>query len=249
MARDQLRFIRRHQAVRLQIVPVEAEPGGFREPQHGLQITQPPWAFFDVRFEIQRDIVVPRMARALLIDLRVEKFRNRARFFQRRDELFNQRLIAPYTTCFEKAGRDGDIFFRFLDTFSNGAHRNAGLESRVPQQADESFHHTGWRVGPGGVGIGQHHDNIHVGGREQEASSIAANRHDCRIRRHADIVGNAHDRVIDDGCMLLKIVIGSCAPMIGNFQRGALASQPIADMFGVGDAGGDVSGGFCGHAN
>ena len=82
MAADQLQFIGRDQACRLQRLPVVAQIGRSCQPQHRLQVAQAAGAFFDIRLEIQCDIVVARVAAFLFIDFSGEKSADRARLFQ-----------------------------------------------------------------------------------------------------------------------------------------------------------------------
>ena len=137
---DHLQFVRGDQPVRLQRLPVVAQIGRSCQPQHCLKIAQTAGTFLDVRFKIQGDVVVTRVAAFLLVDFSGEKSADLTRFFERTLEFFHQQKVTPDAAHFQQSRIDGDIFRRLFNAFRQRPHRDARLQADIPKQADKNFH-------------------------------------------------------------------------------------------------------------
>ena len=97
-------------------------------------------------------------------------------------ELGEQRLITQNVAGIDQGGADGDVAPRKLERLFNRAGGMADLEAEVPQEVEQVFYHA---LSPGRLLVGQHEQQIEVGGGCEQAPAEASGGND----RHAFCVG------------------------------------------------------------
>ena len=117
-----------------------------------------------------------------------------------RAELAKEVEAARDAPRLEQSGLDGHVLGRLGQAFAQGAHAGANLQATVPALADEGLK-LGLQTGCllGALSLGQEHQHIDIGVREQLAAAKAADGHQAQIGRKACTLPECDQQLIDQG--------------------------------------------------
>jgi hypothetical protein len=193
LARHRARLAHRDEAVPRELAPRASDAYRARDPQHGLQIAQAAGALLDVRLEVVRGVVVLEMALLLLEHLAGVEGAHVHGSVERAREARVEAPRAAEQAPLEQARAHGDVGVHLGDALADRAHRVAELEADVPQRRDEALD---LAVAHAVALVGQEHQHVDVGMREELAASIPAHGEQRDLGRDAAVAPRCGDDAI-----------------------------------------------------
>ena len=124
------------------------------DPKQQMQIPKTAFAFLDVGFQHIADIAHAFVALIAFLQLGLEKFVGGSlhhaglKFL---DQIGVKILIAPQPAHFQKRRADGHVFLGVADALFRRSGRLSDLQTQIPQQIQQPFHHL---FVPGGAFVG-----------------------------------------------------------------------------------------------
>ena len=220
---------RRDEAALGQRLPGLAQAGGAGDPDQHLQVAQAAGAFLAVGLQRVGRVVELGVALQALQRLGAEEGLGVHGLHEAPGQLLEELGVTGQRAGFEQRGLDGHVGLRLGEAFAQRAHRRADLQAEVPAGRDEALDGGLDRAGHVRLdAVGQQHEDVDVGVREQLAAAVAADGREAGAVGHAGLSPQRAQRVVDMAGQPAQQRLG--AGLGGPFSQEAVDQRLLAGL-------------------